>query len=118
MAQLGASRKSNGAVRKPAASRGSYFARRRAQRERGDEGLVEAMRLAPGGSINDWSDAIGRSRSSTVSALHRLRAAGLAECVDRKWALVAPGAPMATSERWTKPIRGDVRAAHAHLTAS
>ena len=72
-------RRGDGAARRFAASRGSYLARRREARDRDDEGLLEAMRMAPGGSIGDWAAAIGKSRSSTVSALHRLRDAGLVE---------------------------------------
>ena len=111
-------RRSNGAVRKPAASRGSYFARRRETRDRGDESLLEALRMAAGASIGDLATAIGKSRSSTVSALHRLRDAGLVENHDRCWRLTEPEAPIEPPERWTKPVRGDARSAHAHLTAS
>jgi hypothetical protein len=37
--------------------------------------------------------AIGKSRTSTVAALHSLRDAGLATNEDRIWALVEPEAP-------------------------
>ena len=74
--------------------------------------------MAAGGSIGDWPAAIGKSRSSTVSGLHRLRDAGLAEAAEGKWRLTEPEAPITPPERWTKPVRGDARAAYAHLTAA
>ena len=83
-----------------------------------DESLLEAMRDSPTLRIGDWAEAIGKSRTSVVTSLHRLRDAGLVENHDRRWRLTEPEAPMAPPERWTKPLHGDVRAAHAHLTAS
>ena len=101
---------------KPAASRSSYLGRRRAQRDRDDESLVEAMRMAPGASIGDWAAAIGKSRSSTVSGLHRLRDAGLAESAEGKWRLTEPEAPMTPPPKWVAPVRGTDRAHQHHLT--
>ena len=109
-------RKSNGAAHKPAASRGPYLARRRAQRDRDHEGLLEAMRIAPGASIGDWATAIGKSRSSAVSALHRLRDAGLVEVVEGRWRVIEPGAPIAPPPKWVAPVRGADRAQQHHLT--
>jgi hypothetical protein len=47
-----------------------------------DERLVAAMKTSPGATIGALAEAIGKSRTSTVSALHRLRDAGLAESLD------------------------------------
>ena len=66
---------------------------RLARRDRDDENLLQAMRDSPDGPINDWAAAIGKSRSSTVTALHRLRDADLAESVEGKWRLTAPPEP-------------------------
>jgi hypothetical protein len=57
-----------------------YSDRRRERRDYADKRLLEAMKPDSGGSINDWAAAIGKSRSSTVTALRRLRDAGLADC--------------------------------------
>jgi hypothetical protein len=65
----------------------------RAQRDRDDEALVDAMRANPEGSIGDWTLTVPKSRTSVVSALHRLRDAGLAESVESKWRLVEEPAP-------------------------
>ena len=43
-----------------------------------DERLVAAMKANPGASIGALATAIGKSRTSTVTALHQLRDAGLA----------------------------------------
>jgi hypothetical protein len=106
--------RSNGAGRPArAAGRDVYLSRRRKARDRDDEKLLEAMRLAPGGSIKDWAEAIGKSRSSTVSALHRLRDAGLAANEDGVWALTEPREP---APKWIEPVSGS-RRAHAHAGA-
>jgi hypothetical protein len=59
---------------------------------------------------------IGKSRSSVVTALHRLQDAGLVESVDRKWRLVEETAPKEPPPKWVSPVRGNDRAAHSHLT--
>jgi hypothetical protein len=51
----------------------AHRARRREARDADDQALLEAMRDAPEGTIGDWATAIGKGRSSTVSALKRLR---------------------------------------------
>jgi hypothetical protein len=43
-----------------------------------DERLAQAMKANPGASIAALATAIGKSRTSTVTALHQLRDAGLA----------------------------------------
>jgi hypothetical protein len=73
-------RKANGGGRKPGVS----DARRRKARDRDDQALLAALRSNPEGSIADWAATIGKSRTSCVSGLHRLRAAGLAESVGGK----------------------------------
>jgi hypothetical protein len=93
-----------------------YLSGRRAQRDRDDEALLAALRSNPEGSIADWATTIGKSRTSCVSALHRLRDAGLAESVEGKWKLVAPEAPRETAAKWIEPLSataGRERRAHA-----
>jgi len=94
--------RSNGSkpARKSARLNG-YLAERRAQRDRDDEGLVRAMRDSPDGPIGSWAVAIGRSRTSTVTALHRLRDVGLAESVDGKWRLIEEPSPKEPPAKWT-----------------
>jgi hypothetical protein len=84
---------------------------RRVKRDRDDEALQEAMQSAPTATIADWAGAIGKSRTSTVAALHRLRDAGLASNEDGRWALVEESRELA--ERWVAPLSGAVKA-HAH----
>jgi hypothetical protein len=83
---------------------------RLAKREADDEALVEAMKAHPAGSINDWARAINKSRTSCVSALHRLRDAGLAESDGGRWALVEPEAPREPVPRWIEPLSAVPRA--------
>ena len=47
--------------------------------------------MAPEAMIGDWAEAIGKSRSSTLSALKRLRDADLAESIEGKWRLSRAG---------------------------
>ena len=65
-----------------------YLSGRRAQRDRDHEALLAALRSNPDGSIGDWATTIHKSRTSCVSALHRLRDAGRAESAEGKWRLV------------------------------
>ena len=102
-------RKANG-HRKPRNNGGS---RRRAQRDRDDEALLAALRSDSEGSINDWAATIGKSRTSCVSALHRLRDAGLAESVEGRWRLTEEPAPREPPAKWIAPLSGSQRA-HAH----
>lgn len=96
----------------------AYSDRRRATRDEADSKLLEAMRDAPGATIGDWAHAVGRSKSSTVSDLHRLKSAGLVANEDRAWALVDEPAPKDPSAKWVAPLRGRDRAAVAHLNAA
>jgi len=95
----------------------AHLALRREARDRDDERLLEAMRESPEASIRDWAAAIGKSRTSMVAGLHRLRDAGLATNADKAWALVEESPPKDT-RRWVEPLKGADRAAYAHLTAS
>jgi hypothetical protein len=70
------------------------------------------MKANPDARIAEWAAAIGKSRTSTVSALHRLRAAGLADSAGRVWRLTDPaeiaalterGRPPKEAPRWTTP---------------
>ena len=83
-------------ARKPP-KRAAYHQRRRAARDADDQALLQIMRDSPGASIADWAEAIGKGRSSVVSALKRPRAAGLAESFEGKWRLSAP--ELAAAER-------------------
>jgi hypothetical protein len=73
-----------------------------------DERLIAVMKANPGASIGALATAIGKSRISTVTALHRLRDAGLAESLDRVWTLTEPTAPKETP-RWTAPVSAQRR---------
>jgi hypothetical protein len=88
-----------------------YLDRRREARDRDDELLLEVMRKNPEGSIGDWATTIHKSRTSCVSALHRLRDAGLAESAEGKWRLVESEAPRAP--RWVEPVSALGRREHA-----
>ena len=112
------SRKANGAGHRKPCSNGDdpYLSGRRAQRDRDDEALLAALRSNPEGSIGDWATTIHKSRTSCVSALHRLRDAGLAESIEGRWKLVAPEAPRETAAKWIEPLSataGRERRAHA-----
>jgi DNA-binding transcriptional ArsR family regulator len=98
------------APRKPSNSVDAYLALRREARDRDDESLLEAMRETPEGAIGDWAEAIGKSRSSVVTALHRLRDAGLADSVDGKWTLVEEPAPRVAAPKWVAPLSAAARA--------
>jgi DNA-binding transcriptional ArsR family regulator len=108
----------NGAKGLPRARKTHSGDRRVSKRDRDDEALLEAMRQSPDASIGDLAAAIGKSRSSVVTALGRLRDAGLAESIEGKWRLVEEPAPALkeTPTPWTKPLRGTDRAAVHHLT--
>jgi hypothetical protein len=73
-----------------------------------DERLIAAMRTNPGASIEKLADAIGKSKTSTINALHRLRDADLAESMDRVWSLTEPPSPKETP-RWTGPVSAQRR---------
>jgi hypothetical protein len=66
------------------------------------------MKENPGANIAALATAIGKSRTSTVSALRRLRDADLAESRDRVWSLVEPAEPKPTS-KWIAPVSGQRR---------
>ena len=111
--------KRNGVHREPRGNGAvSYSGRRRAERDKADSALAGAMRDAPGASIVDLAAAIGRSRSSVVSALQRLRDAGLVENEARQWRLLDELAPRDPAPPWVSPLKGKDRSSQAHLTAS
>jgi hypothetical protein len=91
----------------------AYQARRRGRRDADDERLIETIRLAPEASIREWGAAIGKCRTATVQALHRLRDAGLIENDDGNWALVEPQPATAAAPRWIEPLSGARVARHA-----
>jgi hypothetical protein len=122
-AELRPPSKSNGAAHPPAKPNGAahhsvkskpkaaggYLDRRVAQRDLDDEALLEAMRTSPDGVIPDWAESVGKSKSSIVTALHRLQAAGLVENVDRRWSVVAEE-PKPPPEKWTAPLSATAHA--------
>ena len=66
------------------------------------------MKQAPGASILEWGSAVGKCRTATVQALHRLRDAGLVESDEGSWALVdpqpaAPKPPGPEARGWVEP---------------
>jgi hypothetical protein len=101
--------KANGATGKD-----PYLDRRRAQRDADDQALLKAMRSNREGSIADWATMIGKSRTSCVSGLHRLRAAGLAESVGGWWALVKQEEPREPAPKWIEPLSA-AREHRAHV---
>jgi hypothetical protein len=116
----GAARKANGVGRKPPGGKVAYSDRRLAARDEADVNLLAAMRSKPGAGPLEWAVAIGRSKSSVLSYLHRLEEAGAVEHSDGVWSLATePVAREPTpKQRWVAPVRGADRAVHAHLTAS
>jgi DNA-binding transcriptional ArsR family regulator len=89
---------------------------RLARRDEADEQLIEAMKANPGASIGDLAAAIGRSRSTAVATLARLRDAGLAESVDKVWRLVEEPAPREPPAKWVRPLTADrEQRVHAHV---
>ena len=111
----GKSPRRNGVHREP---RGNDADSRRAKRDADDAALVEAMRVDPAGPLGAWSVAIGKSRTSVVSALQRLRDAGLVENEARQWRLLEEPAPRDPSPKWVAPLRGRDKSAVAHLNAA
>jgi hypothetical protein len=65
------------------------------------------MKANPGANIAALGTAMGKSRTSTVSALRPLRDAGLAESKDRGWTLTEPTAPKETA-RWIEPVSAEI----------
>jgi hypothetical protein len=88
----------------------AHLALRREARDRDDERLLEAMRESPEASIRDWAAAIGKSRTSTVAGLHRLRDAGLATNAKGAWRLAEEPAPREPARRWVAPLSAASRA--------
>jgi hypothetical protein len=83
--------------------------RRRGERDRDDQRLVAAMKANPGATIGALAEAIGKSRTSTVTALGRLRDADRAESLSGVWTLTEPTAPKETA-RWIEPVAASRRA--------
>ena len=106
-------RKANGG-RKPGVSY-AYLERRRSQRDADDSALLAAMKASPGATIGDWSEAIHKSRTSTIAGLKRLRDRNLASNEDGVWALVELREPPA---RWIAPVSAAPGREHrAHVSA-
>jgi hypothetical protein len=105
----GAARRGRNGGRKPGVS-DAYLERRRSQRDAADQALLKAMRSNREGSINDCATTIGKSRTSCVSALHRLRDAGLAGSVEGRWKLTEEPAPREPPAKWVAPLSASQRA--------
>jgi hypothetical protein len=111
--------KSNGAARCPRKANGHRKPRdnggdsRLPARDEADKRLLEAMRKNPDGVINDWVMVVGKSRTSVVAGLHRLRAAGLPKSDEGKWALTEDPPPREPPAKWAAPLSASQRA-HAH----
>ena len=94
----------------------AYHDRLRAKRDTDDERLIEAMKQAPEASVREWGRAIGKCRTATVQALHRLRDAGLIESEEGAWALVEASTnaqPQPAAPRWLEPLSGARVAKHS-----
>jgi hypothetical protein len=104
-------RKANGGGRK-SPDKDAYLSQRREARDRDDQALVNVMRSNSEGSIADWATTIGKSRTSCVSGLHRLRAAGLAESVEGRWKLTEEPAPREPPAKWTHGLSAAARREH------
>jgi hypothetical protein len=77
---------------------------RLAKRERTHEALVKALQLDPTLSIGGLARAIKKSRTSVVTALHRLRDAGPAESGSGRWKLTEE--PREPPPKWAAPLSG------------
>jgi hypothetical protein len=94
--------KANGAHRKDEA--------RLSRRDQDDERLLDAMRRNTEATIGELATAVGKSRPSIVSGLHRLRDAGLTESANGKWKLTEEPAPREPPAKWTAPLSASQRA--------
>jgi hypothetical protein len=74
-----------------------------------DARLLEAMKASPGAQIANLAEAIGKSKTTTVTSLNRLRDAGLADSIDRVWTLTDLPPPRDPPPRWTAPLSGTAR---------
>jgi DNA-binding transcriptional ArsR family regulator len=104
------SRKANG-HRQPRVNGGDS---RLPARDEADKRLVEAMRRNTEATIGELATAVGKSRTSIVSALHRLRDAGLAKSVGGRWALVKQEEPREPAPKWIEPLSA-AREHRAHV---
>jgi hypothetical protein len=94
---------------RPSATRLRKRGRRRGERDQSDEQLAAAMKANPNATIGALAEAIGKSRTSTVTALHRLRDADRAESLGGVLTLTEPPAPKETA-RWIEPVAASRRA--------
>ena len=74
---------------------------RLSRRDQDDERLLDAMRRNTEATIGELAKAVGKSRSSIVTALHRLRDAGLAESAEGRWKLTEEPPPREPPAKWT-----------------
>jgi hypothetical protein len=86
------------------------------KRDRTDEALAAEMRSNPDGTIGDWAMTISVSRTTCVSALHRLRDAGLAESAEGRWKLTKEPPQREPPPQWVRPLNAE-RASAFRTTA-
>ena len=91
---------------------------RLSKRDRTDEALIAEMKSNPDGAIGDWARTIGVSRTTCVSALHRLKNAGLTASDGKRWRLIEEEAPREPAAKWARPIGGGEKAAERHMRRS
>jgi hypothetical protein len=84
------------------------------KRDRTDEALAAEMRSNPDGTVGDWAMTISVSRTTCVSALHRLRDAGLAESAEGRWKLTKEPPQREPPPQWVRPLNAD-REERAHV---
>ena len=80
---------------------------RLSRRDQDDERLLDAMRRNTEATIGELAKAVGKSRSSIVTALHRLRDAGLAESAEGSWRLTEAPPPREPAAKWVRPLNAD-----------
>ena len=80
---------------------------RLSRRDQDDERPLDAMRRNTEATIGELAKAVGKSRSSIVTALHRLRDAGLAESAEGSWRLTEAPPPREPAAKWVRPLNAD-----------
>ena len=80
---------------------------RLSKRDQDDERLLDAMRRNTEATIGELAKAVGKSRSSIVTALHRLRDAGLAQSAEGKWRLTEEPPPREPAAKWVRPLNAN-----------
>jgi DNA-binding transcriptional ArsR family regulator len=90
-----------------------HLERLRAKRDSDDLALLEAMRTSPRAAVPDLARAIQKSKSSVMTALHRLEEAGMVAHEDHAWMLIGDE-PKPPPEKWVSSLSAATARAHAH----